>query len=77
MDKPQNEQSLYGLRYAEFVVPLVKAVQELTAVNEAQSAAIKDSNAAHSAAIGELKLEIAELKALVGKLSNVENPGNK
>jgi trimeric autotransporter adhesin len=26
--KPQNENDFYGLRYAEFVVPLVKAVQE-------------------------------------------------
>jgi signal recognition particle subunit SEC65 len=25
---PQNEQSIYSVRYAEFVVPLVKAVQE-------------------------------------------------
>lgn len=28
VDVPQNEGSLYGLRYAEFVVPLVKAIQE-------------------------------------------------
>jgi hypothetical protein len=28
VDKPKNETSHYGLRYAEFVVPLVKAVQE-------------------------------------------------
>jgi hypothetical protein len=28
VDIPQNDQSHYGLRYAEFVVPLVKAVQE-------------------------------------------------
>jgi len=28
IDAPQNENSLYGLRYAEFVVPLVKAIQE-------------------------------------------------
>jgi hypothetical protein len=28
VDKPQNENDLYGLRYAEFVVPLVKAFQE-------------------------------------------------
>ncbi len=28
VDKPKNEHSHYGLRYAEFVVPLVKAVQE-------------------------------------------------
>ena len=31
VDAPQNEHDLYGLRYAEFVVPLVKAVQELAA----------------------------------------------
>ena len=28
MDKPKNADDLYSLRYAEFVVPLVKAVQE-------------------------------------------------
>lgn len=28
VDKPKNENDMYGLRYAEFVVPLVKAVQE-------------------------------------------------
>ena len=28
VDKPKNETDYYGLRYAEFVVPLVKAVQE-------------------------------------------------
>ncbi|MES2777584.1 MAG: tail fiber domain-containing protein [Bacteroidota bacterium] len=28
VDKPRTEQGVYGLRYAEFVVPLVKAVQE-------------------------------------------------
>ena len=26
--KPQNESDYYGLRYAEFVVPMVKAIQE-------------------------------------------------
>jgi len=28
VDKPQNENDVYGLRYAEFVVPLVKTLQE-------------------------------------------------
>ena len=28
VDKPKNENDLYGLRYAEFVVPLVKGMQE-------------------------------------------------
>ena len=33
IDKPKNEKDYYGLRYAEFTVPLVKAVQELNAEN--------------------------------------------
>lgn len=31
---PQNDKDFYGLRYAEFVVPLVKAVQELSGAND-------------------------------------------
>lgn len=34
VDAPENEESHYGLRYAEFVVPLVKSVQELSEQNE-------------------------------------------
>ncbi len=34
VDKPKNEHTPYGLRYSEFVVPLVKAVQELSKQNE-------------------------------------------
>lgn len=34
VDKPKNQNDLYGLRYAEFTVPLVKAVQELSKQND-------------------------------------------
>jgi hypothetical protein len=34
VDKPGNANTLYGLRYSDFVVPLVKAVQELSAKND-------------------------------------------
>lgn len=34
VEAPKNEKDLYGLRYSDFVVPLVKAVQELSAQNE-------------------------------------------
>lgn len=34
IDAPKNDNDLYGLRYAEFVVPLVKAVQELSKTND-------------------------------------------
>ncbi len=36
VDVPQNEKDPYTIRYAEFVVPLVKAVQELSAKVEEQ-----------------------------------------
>lgn len=38
---PQNDKDHYSIRYSEFVVPLVKAVQELTAKVEAQEKEIK------------------------------------
>ena len=34
VDKPDNANTLYGLRNSDFVVPLVKAVQELSAKND-------------------------------------------
>jgi hypothetical protein len=34
VDAAKNDKDLYGLRYAEFVVPLVKAVQELSLQND-------------------------------------------
>ncbi len=36
VDAPRNEDDHYGLRYAEFVVPLVKAVQEQQEMIESQ-----------------------------------------
>lgn len=34
IDAPKNDNDLYSLRYSDFVVPLVKAVQELSAKND-------------------------------------------
>jgi len=34
VDAAKNDKDLYGIRYAEFVVPLVKAVQELSKLND-------------------------------------------
>ncbi|MBN1338668.1 MAG: tail fiber domain-containing protein [Bacteroidales bacterium] len=41
IDKPENENDHYGIRYAEFVMPLVKAVQELAAENQELKARIQ------------------------------------
>ena len=40
--KPQNDKDLYSLRYAEFVVPLVKAVQEQQTIITAQQSEIEN-----------------------------------
>ncbi len=46
VDKPKNENDYYGLRYGTFVVPLVKAVQELSAtVDSLRNALANTSNA--------------------------------
>lgn len=42
VDKPKNEGDYYGLRYAEFVVPLVKAVQEQQEMIESLKQEIKN-----------------------------------
>ncbi len=40
--KPENEKSHYSLRYSEFVVPMVKAMQEQQAIIEQQQQQIND-----------------------------------
>ncbi len=40
VDKPANEQTPYGLRYAELVVPMIKAMQEMKQLIDKQQAEI-------------------------------------
>ena len=44
VDAPKNDKDVYGLRYAEFVVPLVKAVQEQQDMIENQNLMIENQN---------------------------------
>jgi hypothetical protein len=54
VDAAKNDQDLYGLRYADFVVPLVKAVQELSEKNNELKSEVQN-----------LKSEMNELKTIV------------
>ena len=58
LDAPKNATSLYGLRYAEFVVPLVKAIQEMDARDGVQENEIE-----------QLKIENAALKSQIEKIT--------
>ena len=57
VDAPKNADDYYGLRYAEFVVPLVKATQEQQTLIEAQQAQIEQQ-----------QKEIDQLKKLVSQM---------
>jgi hypothetical protein len=66
VDAPKNDKGLYGLRYAEFVVPMVKAIkeqqtqiEELRQENQAQKAQMTDLLTAFKT----LQTEMAQLKA--------------
>jgi TolA-binding protein len=54
VDKPQDKNDLYGLRYDNFVIPLVKAVQELSKMNDEKDARIDD-----------LQKQIDELRSVI------------
>jgi trimeric autotransporter adhesin len=65
VDKPKNDQDFYGLRYAEFVVPLVKAVQELNKKDEELTKRTEE--------IDQLKKELTELRQMVLELKQSSN----
>ncbi len=61
VDKPQTKDGLYGLRYSEFVVPLVKAVQELSKGNNDKDEKIDSLQNR----LSNVESELQQLKSLV------------
>jgi hypothetical protein len=61
VDIPKNDKDLYSLSYAEFVVPLVKGMQEQQAIIEKQNKEID-----------KLKQEISKMKTIEQRLENLE-----
>ncbi len=79
IDAAKNSKDLYGLRYAEFVVPLVKAVQELDANQQSASKnqqteidALKKENESLKTRLDQLEKLIAGNQLAV----NGNKPGN-
>ena len=62
VDVPKNKNGLYSLRYSEFVVPLVKAVQELSVQSDDKQKQIE-----------ELQLQNQELKARLNRIEQMLN----
>lgn len=75
VDTPENADDIYGLRYAEFSVPLVKAVQELDAKVKDQKAQIEQllsivqaqqlQNQSYEKLISDLTTKLGEVQQLV------------
>ncbi|PCJ64375.1 MAG: hypothetical protein COA58_13560 [Bacteroidetes bacterium] len=61
IDAPKNDKDHYGLRYAEFVVPLVKGMQEQQELIQAQQTQLDSQEAV----ILEMQKQLAALKALI------------
>jgi hypothetical protein len=78
VDKPTNDKALYGLRYSDFVVPLVKAVQELDSENrnlKIENSEMKLANDAQQKQIDELKSSFEQFQSAIENivtLSDVE-----
>ncbi len=73
VDKPATKDGLYGLRYSDFVVPLVKAVQELSAQNDS----LKENNATLNEKINQLQNELTNIEAALSKNNiNVSQSSN-
>jgi hypothetical protein len=68
VDKPGNDHDLYGLRYGDFVVPLVKAVQELSGQNDS----LKKNNQNLNSKVDALEEEVNQLKDLVLSVQHVQ-----
>jgi hypothetical protein len=66
--KPQNDKDVYGLSYGDFVVPLVKAVQELNTMNDSKQSQIDSLKIANTVLQKQLQgqqLQIDALKTLM------------
>jgi hypothetical protein len=83
VDAAKNDKDLYGLRYSEFVVPLVKAVQELSKQNEEQQKQIdtlislltqKTSTVANSSAISFAQTKVIDPGSSMKLAQNAPNP---
>ena len=64
VDAPKSDQDHYGIRYAEFTVPLVKAVQELHLQLEEERSAHAESKAQ----IANLEKQLESIKSALAEI---------
>ena len=65
INHPQNDKDNYSLAYADFVPSLVKAVQELSKMNNTKDSAINAMKDNYDTKMNALQNQIDELKAMI------------
>ena len=68
VDAAKNDKDLYGLRYSDFVVPLVKAVQELSNQNDT----LKEKNNALQSLLKDVLNQLKEIKTQLATVQSVQ-----
>jgi hypothetical protein len=66
VDAAKNSKDLYGLRYSDFVAPLVKAVQELSVQNDS----LKNANAQQQAINNSLQQQLSDVKNTIAQMQS-------
>jgi len=69
IDVPRNDKEVYTLRYADFIMPMVKAIQELNSKNEElqkENEGLKAQNVAFNAKFELQQAEIENIKQQLG-----------
>ena len=72
VDAAKNSKDLYGLRYSDFVAPLVKAVQELSQKVEKLEAALAEKNSGTASTLSSANVAISNASLE----QNIPNPFN-
>ena len=71
VEKGRDEMGLYSVRYSEFVVPLVKAVQELNTGEQQQNKEMEALKAENSALKAQLESQKAQLDTQAAQLQQI------
>jgi len=73
VDTPNTPSGYYGLRYSEFVVPLVKAVQEQQVIIDDQKTQIEDLEIEMDSQKATINLLLSEIQSLKTRVQALEN----
>jgi hypothetical protein len=67
IQKPANSTGLYSLRYSDFVIPMVKSIQELNTTLEAEIQNLAQENQQLRSELDEIRARLNEMEKMIGR----------